>query len=316
MAVEPQTPVIVPRRRTVLKILADDQLLERFTTRHDEGAFEALVQRYSSLVHGVCRRVLGHAQDAEDAFQATFLILARKAGTISKKQSLASWLYKVAYRTALRARSDKARRRSQEQHALPRPALYSPADAARRELGMVLDEEVQRLPEKYRVPILLCYLQGQTNAEAAAQLNWPTGTVKIRLMRGREMLRQRLLRRGITLSLAALAAGTAAAAHAAVPQTVLAATVRAALTGAAPAPVAGLVAGVLKGMCWTKLKLAAAILLTVMAGTTADCLSQRADAASAPPPARVLPASPERPLHDLDYPESQPPQIVFHPGSV
>lgn len=254
----------------------DGPLLARFVARQDEAAFAVLVERHGGLVHGVCRRVLQNEHDVEDAFQATFLVLARKAHTIGKHQSLASWLYKVAYRIALRARSETARRRTQEQQAIQRPAQTAPADPAVKELGKVVDEEVHRLPEKYRTPILLCYLQGQTNEEAAEQLQCPTGTVKIRLMRARELLRKRLARRGLGFGAATLAALLLeSTAGAAAPPGLVAATAQAA-TGGAAAPAAGLAAGALKAMCLTKLKVAAAVLLTVLIGTTADGLAQRA----------------------------------------
>ena len=160
----------LPRPRTQLALLSDSQLLQRFAGRADQAAFATLVQRHGPLVLGVCRRILQHDQDTEDAFQATFVVLARKAGGISNHQSLASWLYKVAYRIALRARSDKARRHLVENQAPPRAMDTDLGDVVQRELQQILGEEVQRLPEKYRAPILLCYLQGQTNEEAAAEL--------------------------------------------------------------------------------------------------------------------------------------------------
>src|SRR5438874_9327652 len=198
------TAAVTSRPRTQLALLTDGQLLYRFANRSDQNAFAVLVHRHGPMVLGVCRRILQHDQDTEDAFQAAFVILARKAATISKQDSVASWLYKVAYRIALRARADKSRRRAQEQQAPARFAENGLSDVIQQELRQVLDEEVQRLPEKYRAPILLCYLQGQTNEEAAALLRCPTGTVKIRLLRGREILRKRLVRRGVALSVVAL----------------------------------------------------------------------------------------------------------------
>jgi RNA polymerase sigma factor (sigma-70 family) len=293
------------RRRTSLHLLnqlGDAQLLERFAARHSEGAFAVLVERHGPLVHGVCRRVLGDAHDAEDAFQATFLVLARKAHTIHKQQSLASWLYKVAYRVALRARADISRRRTQEKEALQTAPPPTPAEAARRELGQVIDEEVQRLPEKYRAPVLLCYLQGQTNEEAAQQLSCPTGTVKVRLMRARDILRKRLARRGVGLTLTTLTVLLLEnAAHAAAPAALLSATVSAATTGGVSAPVAGLVKGTLAGMCLTKLKVAAALLLTVLIGTTADGLAQAAHAAR-PAPAHERKLDPGGPTYSPPAP--------------
>ncbi len=280
------------RRRTNLQILhqlSDSHLLERFVLRHSEGAFAVLVERHGPLVHGVCRRVLHDAHDAEDAFQATFLILAKKAHTIHKTQSLASWLYKVAYRIALRARADISRRRTQEKAVILSLPPAEPAEPAQRELGALLDEEVQRLPEKYRVPVTLCYLQGQTNEEAAQQLSCPTGTVKIRLMRARDLLRKRLTRRGIGLTIAGLTAllleNTATAAA---PAELVNATVNAATTGGVSAPVAGLVKGTLTTIGLAKLKVAAAVLLTVLIGTTADGLSRSSAASLSPVPERKV----------------------------
>jgi RNA polymerase sigma factor (sigma-70 family) len=292
------------RRRTslhVLQQLSDAHLLERFTERHSDAAFAVLVERHGPLVHSVCRRVLQNAHDTEDAFQAAFLVLARKAHTIHQQQSLGSWLYKVAYRIALRARADIARRRSEEQQAIQSQPPPSPAEVVRRELGELLDEEVQRLPEKYRAPVLLCYLQGQTNEQAARQLRCPTGTVKIRLLRARDLLRKRLSRRGVGLSLAALSVLLLeSTARAAVPAALVQATVGAATTGGVSAPVAGLVKGALVKMCLTKLKVAAALLLTVLLGSMADGLAQRADA--------TVPAEHKQPTDP--YPSSAPVLVV------
>jgi RNA polymerase sigma factor (sigma-70 family) len=260
------------RPRTQLALLSDGQLLQRFAARTDQAAFATLVQRHGPLVLGVCRRVLQHDQDTEDAFQATFVVLARKAGSISKHESLASWLYKVAYRIALRARSDKARRHTHEQLTPPRPTDPALGNVVQRELQQILDEEVQRLPEKYRAPILLCYLQGQTNEEAAAVLRCPTGTVKIRLLRGREILRKRLVRRGLALSVVGVVGqALVEMARAAVPQPLAHATTAAAAGGFGPV-VARLVDVALKGMCLAKLKVAAVLLMTLALACLADGL--------------------------------------------
>jgi RNA polymerase sigma factor (sigma-70 family) len=290
------------RRRTQLQLLSDSQLLQRFAERADQAAFAALVQRHGPLVLGVCRRILQHDQDTEDAFQGTFVVLARKAASISKHQALASWLYKVAYRIALRARADKARRHTHEQQTPPRPADPALGDVVQRELQQILDEEVQRLPEKYRAPILLCYLQGRTNEEAATVLRCPTGTVKIRLLRGREMLRKRLLRRGLALSVVGLLGQTLVdMARAAVPQPLARATVESALGSASPL-VSGLVDGVLKGMCLAKLKVAAAVLLTLSLACLVDGMLAHAGAApltksdSIMAPQESVPSHTPRPL--------------------
>jgi RNA polymerase sigma factor (sigma-70 family) len=187
--------------------VADSNLLERFTARRDEAAFAALVQRYGPLVLGVCRRALRHEQDAEDAFQATFLVLARNAGTVRKRESVGSWLYGVAYRIARKARATRGRRQGRESQLqdVPAPAEASP-EWVWREIRPVLDEEVNQLPPKYRLAFVLCYLEGKTNEQAARQLGCPLGTVLSRLARAREQLRGRLTRRGLAVSAALLAA--------------------------------------------------------------------------------------------------------------
>src|SRR5262245_31771849 len=187
--------------RRAAPAVGDGELLERFRTARDEAAFELLVRRHAPLVYGVCRRALHDPHDAEDAFQATFLTLVRKAGTIESGASLASWLYKVALRNALRVRERSAHRAGMERPLqdldfaddVPDPV----AEAAWRELQPVLDSEVQRLPEKYRAAFVLCCLQGKTNEEAAAELGCPKGTVLSRLSRARERLRDRLACRGL-----------------------------------------------------------------------------------------------------------------------
>src|SRR5262249_53529694 len=151
----------------------DADLLERFAVRGDEAAFEALVRRFGPMVLGVCRRILGDAHDAEDAFQATFLALAKKARGVRKRGAVGSWLYGVAYRTASRARADAAGRQSRERQAPLPPAADPVQEAIRHDLQAVLDEEMNRLPKKYRSPLVLCYLEGRTNAEAARELGCP-----------------------------------------------------------------------------------------------------------------------------------------------
>jgi RNA polymerase sigma factor (sigma-70 family) len=175
----------------------DGQLLERFARRHEEGAISALMGRHGPMVLSVCRRVLPQGADVEDAFQATFLTLMRKAGSIRNQGSVAGWLYRVAYHAAIRTKADAVRRRAREQRAADRPPVQPSAEAAWRELQEVLDEELDRLPEKYRAPLVLCYMEGKTHEEAAQQLGWPPGTVKGRLARARDLLRARLTRRGL-----------------------------------------------------------------------------------------------------------------------
>src|SRR5262245_1501396 len=190
--------------------VSDAQLLDQFVRYKDQGAFELLVWRHGPLVLSACRRVLQDQHAAEHAFQATFLTLVRRANTIDKRTSLSSWLYKVAYRVALRARTRESRHAASEQplHNLPDgDPGNGPADQAEwRELRGVLDDEVYRLPEKYRVPLILCYLEGKTNEQAAKELGCPKGTVLSRLARARERLRSRLTLRGLSLSALPLAA--------------------------------------------------------------------------------------------------------------
>lgn len=183
--------------------LQDRQLLQRFVTSSDESAFEVLLERHGPLVWGLCLRLLRHRQDAEDAFQATFLVLARNARCIRKHDSLASWLYGVAYRIALRARSRAAQRLARERQAVPPRGEGDPLDAlSGRELCSLLDDELTRLPERYRGPLVLCCLEGRTRDEAARQLGMTLSTLKRRLERGRELLQTRLARRGLSLATA------------------------------------------------------------------------------------------------------------------
>src|SRR5262245_21016191 len=183
----------------------DGDLLESFLTRRDESAFEALMRRHGPMVLGVCRRVLQNEHDAEDVFQAAFIVLARRARALDGSGSVANWLHTVAYRLALRARAGAARRRAVERQAVDMPRPEPSSDLLWRDLRPVLDEELGCLPEKYRAPLILCYLEGKTTEETARQLGCPFGTVSSRLARGRDLLRQRLLRRGLAPSAGALA---------------------------------------------------------------------------------------------------------------
>ncbi|HKB38286.1 MAG TPA: sigma-70 family RNA polymerase sigma factor [Gemmataceae bacterium] len=195
------------RRRVLPPELASDaELLDRFGREHDEDAFAALVVRHGPLVFNVCRRVLGDAHDAEDAFQATFLVLARKAGAVGRPAALAGWLHGVAYRVALKVREAGASSRlRQPPPDIPEPSDPRPdplAELTARELLAILEAEVQRLPEVYRLPVALCCLEGFSQEEAARRLGWTPGSVKGRLERGRKRLHARLARRGLTLTAA------------------------------------------------------------------------------------------------------------------
>jgi RNA polymerase sigma factor (sigma-70 family) len=212
--------------------LTDAQLLERFTSHRDETAelaFRTLVERHGPMVLRVCRTVLRDVHNADDAFQATFLVLVRRAGSLWVRDSLGPWLHRVAYRTASCARSAAARRRQHEERAAERSAEVS-HDADRDDLGDVIHEELGRLPERYRAAVALCLLEGLTPEQAARHLNCPVGTVHSRLSRGREQLRGRLLRRGLAVPAGLWAAGFArSGVSAEVPQGLADATIRAAL---------------------------------------------------------------------------------------
>jgi RNA polymerase sigma factor (sigma-70 family) len=184
---------------------ADRDLLARFAGQRDQAAFAELVRRHGSLVLGVCRRVTGQAEDAEDAFQAVFLVLAKKAGRIAKPDLLGNWLYGVAVRVASRARRSASRRRAREVAVSPLPDPPSAPASAISELGPILDEELAGLPEWYREAILLCDLRGVSREEAAVLLGVPEGTLSSRLANGRKKLAARLARRGVSLSVAGLA---------------------------------------------------------------------------------------------------------------
>jgi RNA polymerase sigma factor (sigma-70 family) len=236
----------------------DAELLERFVHQRDAAAFELLVWRHQRLVFGVCRRVLRDLADAEDAFQATFLALVRKAGSISKRQALAGWLYQVAHRIACRAQVNIGRRARRE---LGGTDLTGAPDrregVAGDDLWQVLDRELQRLPAKYREPIVLCYLEGKTYDEAAQHLGCGRGTISTRLTRARELLRARLTRRGLTLSATAMATALCEqAAAAGAPATLVAATLQTITSpgGAVPVTVAALTDGALQAMFWSKMK--------------------------------------------------------------
>jgi RNA polymerase sigma factor (sigma-70 family) len=267
--------------------LSDAQLLERFrdrtneaadATRAAEAAFEALVVRHGPMVLGVCRRALADPAEIEDAFQATFLVLVRRAGSVRVDDSLGRWLYGVARRVAAKARARAERARIRSARLTAEPSAPEPTDE-RGDLLAALDEEVSRLPERYRAPVILCHLEGLTHAEAAARLRWPVGTVSGRLARARGLLKDRLARRGLAPTAGALGmilAGTDV--RAAVPETLAAATAGAAVrlsmggaaqAGAASASVVGLMNEVMRAALVFKVKAAAAVLVVLTLGGTA-----------------------------------------------
>ena len=259
--------------------LTDTQLLERWVAGRDEAAFEVMLWRHGPLVLGVCRRLLADPHDIDDAFQATFLTLVRRAAAIRRREALAGWLYQVAYRVALRARARRRRRADREEAGVELLGDEDKSDLVWRDLRPVLDEEIGRLPEKYRAAFVLCYLEGQTNAEAARALGCPVGTVLSRLAWARERLRRRLTRRGITVSGALLVTVLARdAVAAAAPAPLILTTLKAALAYAAgtgavaavSAPAVALTEGVVRAMMLDKLKIAAVVLgLALLGGTSA-----------------------------------------------
>jgi RNA polymerase sigma factor (sigma-70 family) len=252
---------------------ADAELLARFANQGDETAFEILVLRHGPMVRHVCRRMLPRTEDAEDAFQAAFLVLLRRAKSIREGSLLGNWLYGVAYRVALRARARAAQRGALEKHGIaaePAAAGEEPAN----DWQQLLHEEVFRLPEKYRRPIVLCYLNGKTNEQAAGDLGWSVGTVKGRLSRARDLLRGRLSRRGVSLSAATLTATLAASGlEAAVPMLIVSSSLTGAAAGAAGGispHVLSLSKGVVRAMVWNQCAMVGRVLvLLTLIGTAA-----------------------------------------------
>jgi RNA polymerase sigma factor (sigma-70 family) len=248
---------------------ADAHLLARFVAERDELAFAELVRRYGPMVLGVCRRVLGDAHDAEDAFQAAFLVLARKASTVARRESVGGWLYRVATRAAAEASAVRARRRARERQVNDMPEPES-APAGERDWRPVLDGELARLPAKYRAALALCDLGGMSRREAARQLGVPEGTLSSRLATARAMLAKRLADRGVTLPAGALSAVLAGgAASARVPAALVWTTAKAAAKAAsgqlAASPAAELMTGVMKAMLVKQVKLGIGTVVAVAA---------------------------------------------------
>jgi RNA polymerase sigma factor (sigma-70 family) len=320
--------VIRHLRRTLLAhdrdTQTDGQLLEHYLARRDETAFEALVRRHGPMVFGVCRRVLRNPADAEDAFQATFLVLVRKATTILPRNRVGNWLHGVAYRTAMKARTTTARRQARERMMFTQEAIET---EALDDWLPLLDRELNRLPEKYRLPVVLCDLEGKTRKEAARHLDWPEGTVATRLTRARALLAQRLSRQGVALTAGAIALALSQRATARVPLSLMSSTVQAATdyaagsaagVGSIPARVAVLTEGVLKTMLLTRLKSITLVvlllgLLSVGVGTSLFLTSAAAQDDNRPPEraptAEVAPpgARPVDPKLRIDLPGGPPP---------
>jgi RNA polymerase sigma factor (sigma-70 family) len=284
--------------------LPDHQLLERVAVRRDEAAFAALLKRHGPMVLGVCQSVLHNLHDAEDAFQAAFLVLARKAGSIHRREAVSSWLHRVAYHLAVKAQANSARRKVLEQRAVVMPPADPVLDMSLRELRGVLNEELQQLPEAYRAPVVLCCLEEKSLEEAARLLGWSKWTVKGRLQRGRERLRARLRRRGLELSAGLFATALATSSTSAqVPAALSASTLKAALrlaAGKEPAvgvvspKVAALIQGATTTLFDSKARIATVLLLaTSLAATAFGMARLGASAADQPAPEPGQAAKPE-----------------------
>jgi RNA polymerase sigma factor (sigma-70 family) len=269
--------------------LTDGQLLEHFLARRDETVFEALVRRHGPMVFGVCRRLLANEQDAEDAFQATFLVLACKAASIVPRELVGNWLYGVACRTALKAKATAAQRRVMERQVKAMPEPLTEPEVLWHDLQALLDQELQRLPEKYRLPVVLCDLEGRSRKQVAGQLGIPEGTLSSRLATARKRLAQRLARHGLALATGYLALALSQnAMSACVPPSLVGPTVTAATRFAAGQATAGLVSAkvaalagaVLKTLWMTRLTVATVVLLALgMIGAGAGIVSTRTAAA-------------------------------------
>jgi RNA polymerase sigma factor (sigma-70 family) len=315
--------------------LTDRELLERFVVRGNEDAFAALMRRHGPTVLGVCRRVLRDAPDVEDAFQATFLVLARKAGGVRRPEQLGNWLYGVAFNAARKARDEAARRRERERQAAHRPADAIRDDAVEHDLLPAIDTEIERLPERMRSAVILCNLQGKTTAEAARQLGCPRGTILSRLAHARELLRVRLSRRGVALSAGLVAAlGTLPATAAVVPAALLEAAARAArvaagdgrFTAVVSGRAAGLAQEVLRTMFLSKVKFVAAGLLALAVLVGGACLAAHGPLAEQqPPPPREVagpavqeapPPEKPRPLRTDRLGDPLPPGALARLGTV
>jgi RNA polymerase sigma factor (sigma-70 family) len=257
-------------RRVLEEPLGDADLLERFIGRRDETAFAALPKRHGPMVLGVCRRILGNPHDAEDAFQATFLVLARRASSVRPRETVGNWLYGVAFRTALQARAKIKRRSAHEKqvHEMPEPEQRQTSCC--NDVLSLLDRELHRLPDMYRLPVVLCDLEGRSRKEVARQLAIPEGTLSSRLATAHKKLAWRLTGYGLSVSGASLAMLMAEnAASACVPASLLVATTKAALlltlgqAAGVSATVISLAEGVLRTMFIAKLKTATVLLCGV-----------------------------------------------------
>jgi RNA polymerase sigma factor (sigma-70 family) len=276
----------------------DGELLGRFVHGRDAAALDALVRRHGPMVLGVCRRVLHDPHAADDAFQATFLILVQKAGTLDRPELVGNWLYGVACRVARKARARPAPAAELPRQVVDMRPVEPDTELVWKDVRRVLDEELGRLPEKYRLPVVLCYLEGRTNEEAGRKLGWPLGTVAGRLSRARDLLRSRLARRGLALTGGLLglfltnqrlSAAVAGPLHRATVHAALRVADGASAAAAASPAVAELTAAAADGLpVGSRLGLllvaAAVLLLTIWVSVRALGQSPPADAGGAPAP--------------------------------
>ncbi|HEV3449505.1 MAG TPA: sigma-70 family RNA polymerase sigma factor [Gemmataceae bacterium] len=303
-------------------VSSDGKLLERFVMLRDEAAFAALVEEYGPMVLRVCRAVLRDGHEAEDASQATFLVLARRAGSLDCRRPLGGWLHAVAARIAAKARANVAKRRRHEREAM-NLLRGEPAKTSDPEQQALLHEELQRLPDKYRVPLVLCYLQGKTHEQAARELGRPVGSMSWYLGQGVELLRKRLIRRGMTVAMSVLVTMLVGPASGAMPAALLESTVRAAVLiaggktvgdAAVSATAASLARGACLGLAMTRLKIAAVVALAicVVSAGVAGMLLQGKPAA--PPANREAQASNWMPSGP--DPDPLPPGAIARLGST
>ncbi len=313
----------------------DDQLVARFLAQREgsEVAFRVLIQRHGPMVLGVCHRVLGDCHLAEDTFQATFLVLVKKAGTLRDRDLLANWLYGVAHRLAKKARAEAARRTAVEQGAA-RSDVAPEEDLDRDELRSVVDEEIRRLPDRYRAPLVLCYLEGLHHHEVARRLGCPVGTVESRLSRARRRLQSQLTRRGLaplSSTLAAmLAPSRATAAFERLAESTFLAARRAAANFPHPAPLASLTASATQvprapllarpGAVWATLLSVGAVAGGLSLVLAAKPVNPRPDTPVPPPQSEVIsdvevPDLPDTPVADVPVPAT-PPQPTRSPSAV
>ena len=295
--------------------VSDAELLRRFVKDRDEAAFELLLWRHAAMVLHVCRQILRDDGAAEDAFQATFLVLSRKAASIGRGESLGGFLHRVAYRIALKAQAAGRAKAARDVDLDQLEAPAAPDDPSRRELRRVICEEVNRLPAKYRAPIIACYFESRTHEEAAQQLGWPRGTVAGRLSRAREMLRRRLLRRGVALTAGALAGAMSVPSSPAALNGLVESTIRTmklfAANGAVSPRIVALAEGVLRAMFWTRVKILTVIVLLAVIGAAPTLWSNPRITAEQPGAvAAKASASPRAGGGDAAKPEEDPAQVA------